>query len=98
MEITETLARLIGAAGGAVVGVVFIWPRTRREALSRLVVSMICGILLEDHVEWWLKVPESADMTMGNAAIGAAMSWWVIGVGVRLARHWGEKQDSAPKG
>lgn len=96
MEITEAVARLIGAAGGAIVGIVFIWPQTRREAASRFLVSMIAGALLEPHIAWYLKIPDATDMTMGTAAMGAALSWWVMGATVRLIRY-GKQNEDGPK-
>lgn len=94
MDVLAALvAKALGAVGGAILALVFIWPATRKEALSRGVVSIFCGWAFEPHLSWYLSIPDTGEMTMGTAAAAAALSWWVMGAVIRLVRFGRRFED-----
>lgn len=92
---TSTLAdwstRSAGAIAGSSVSLVYFFPKARREAVSRLIVGMISGLIFapsvgEKLVEWMaLKVPlDEFEVLLMGAAAASFTSWWALGFAVRI--------------
>ena len=95
-----TALRLLGAASGAAISLVYMLPKSRREAASRFVTGLACGLIFGPSAGLWiarqagladlLSTPEL--LLMGSAAASLS-AWWVLGALTRLAAHFG-----APRG
>lgn len=95
-EIGFWLAKSIGATAGAMISLVYLLPKSRREAASRFVTGLIAGLVFGGAagaalaerlgVAAVLSPPET--MLMGAAAASLS-AWWVLGVLSRLADRYG---------
>ena len=83
-------ARGFGALAGSSVSLVYMLPKRRREAISRLAVGVISGLVFGPaagvKLVEWLALPSAVDsaetMLMGASAASFA-SWWGLGIVVR---------------
>ena len=85
------LFKVIGSVGGAVMALVFIYPKTSREFWTRLLFSIPAGIMFGGAAREWLKWPMTTEMILASSAVTAMLSWWVMGAFVRLADNWRQK-------
>ena len=92
-------ARGAGAIAGSSVSLVYFIPKQRHEAISRLVVGVICGLVFgqaagEKLVQLMvLEVhPKEFEVVLMGAAAASFVSWWVLGLLVRMI----ERSSSAP--
>ncbi|MBA8821213.1 hypothetical protein BRY73_18405 [Ochrobactrum sp. P6BS-III] len=80
-------AKVTGAVAGAVVSLVYTFPRSRREMVARLVVGVICGVIFGGAVA--VRIANSFGLTvtfdktelmlMGSASASFA-AWWTLGL------------------
>lgn len=85
------LLKLLGSVAGAVLALVFLLPRTRREGLRRFGGSVVAGVIFAPvvmHYGAWSATPDNVVAASGAAAFG---SWWVMGALVRIAGKWTPK-------
>ena len=89
--LTDWSARGVGAIAGSSVSLVYFVPKQRREAISRLVVGVICGLIFgqavgEKLVQYMvLDVhPNEFETVLMGAAAASFVSWWVLGLLVRM--------------
>ena len=92
-------ARGAGAIAGSSVSLVYFIPKQRHEAISRLVVGVICGLIFgqavgEKLVQFMvLEVhPREFEVVLMGAAAASFASWWALGLLVRMI----ERSASAP--
>lgn len=88
-------AKLVGALAGSAVSIVYVLPRNRREAASRLVVGVITGLIfgttVGHHVAIRLALNETLskwEITLVGATLSSLAAWWVIGMLIRLANRY----------
>ncbi len=92
-------ARGAGAIAGSSVSLVYFLPKQRHEALNRLAVGIICGLVFgqaagEKLIEFMALTvhPTEFETVLMGAAAASFASWWALGVLVRLI----ERSTSAP--
>jgi Family of unknown function (DUF6107) len=97
--LTDWSARGAGAVAGSSVSLIYLLPKQRHQAASRLVVGIICGLVFgqaagEKLVQFMaLEVhPKEFEVVLMGAAAASFASWWSLGFLVRLI----EKSASAP--
>lgn len=77
--------RLVGALVGATSGLLFLWPKTLREAAARCLMSVFFGFgfyFVPIRVLNWASdtsVPYN-DLVMGGAILSAFLAWPLAGV------------------
>lgn len=92
-------ARIAGAVTGASISLVYLLPKSRREAASRFVTGVSCGMIFGGPVGLWIvqqldiagALSGREIMVAGSAAASMA-AWWGLGVMVRVASRYGTRQ------
>lgn len=92
------LAKASGALAGALISLVYLLPKGRREAVSRFVTGGVSGLVFGGAtgaalaerfgVAATLSAPEM--MLMGSAA-ASLCAWWVLGALSRIAERCGRR-------
>src|ERR1700712_5227978 len=90
--------RAIGAAAGAAVSLIYLLPKSRREAASRFFTGLACGLtfggptglLIAGRLAPTAILPPSETMLSGSAA-ASLCAWWGLGVLSRLASRYGDR-------
>ena len=82
--------RMVGAAMGALNGVLFLWPKTFRELLARSIFSGFTGYVLyyvPIQLLKWSSVDfvEYQNIVMGGAMVMAFLSWPLAGILIKRA-------------
>lgn len=90
------LPRAVGACAGAAVSLIYMLPKGRREAASRFMTGLVCGLIFGGPVGLWgaermhLTGELSAgEITLAGSALASLTAWWGLGVLARLAEKWG---------
>lgn len=85
-------ARVTGAAAGAAVSLVYLLPKTRREAACRFVTGLACGLVFGGPTGLWIAVRLGiagylgpAEMLLTGSAAASLSAWWGLGALARLA-------------
>lgn len=89
-------AKAAGAAAGAGVSLIYLLPKSRREAASRFFTGLCCGLIFGGPVGLWLaeqmeiahRLSGTEIMLTGSAAASLS-AWWVLGALVRVAARYG---------
>jgi hypothetical protein len=91
-------AKIVGAAAGAAVSLVYLLPKNRREAASRFFTGLSCGLIFGGPTGAWgaerleLSTMLSAvDIMLAGSAAASLCAWWGLGILARLADHYGDK-------
>ena len=97
--VAEWSARGAGAIAGSSISLVYFLPKQRHEAVSRLIVGVLIGLVFgpsagEKLVQFMaLDVhPEQFEVVLMGAASANFASWWALGMLVRMI----ERSASAP--
>lgn len=91
IDTTAILLRVISSLAGAVLGLIFLAPKTVAEFWTRLVFSTLAGLLFGGGLREWLKWPDHLEMVVGSSALVALLSWFVMGAVVRIIKVWKPK-------
>lgn len=93
-------ARVIGAAAGAWVSLVYLVPKSGREAASRFMTGLSCGIMFGGPTGLWLaeRLGLAGQLTpvetmLSGAAAASLTAWWVLGAVERIASRYGGSRD-----
>ncbi len=89
-------ARMLGASAGSAVSLVYMLPAGRREAASRFLTGLACGLIFGGPTGLWLaqrlglgEALGSAEIMLTGSAAASLMAWWGLGALVRVAGKWG---------
>jgi len=88
------LLKVIGAAAGAVLALVFVPPRTLQGFFRRGAAALISGPIFAPFVQAWAGFSNDADGLISAACLTAFGSWWLMGTAVRIIRGWQSKELS----
>lgn len=99
-EPTVWAARVVGASAGAAVSLVYLLPKSRREAASRFVTGLACGLVFGLPAGVWIttqidlidRLSASEVMLTGSAAASLS-AWWGLGVLSRIAARFAARND-----
>ena len=108
LEISEPepallLARAAGAVAGSLISLAYVLPRGRREAMLRLLVGVVSGIVFGSTAG--IKIANTLgvlgkisglEVTLIGAAFTSLTAWWALGVLQRLAEHTPTRELRAP--
>ena len=85
-------ARLAGALAGAAVSLIYLLPKSRREAACRFLTGVACGLVFGGPTGLWIAVRlgiaahlGAAEMMLTGAAAASLSAWWGLGVLARVA-------------
>lgn len=97
------MARAAGSAAGAGISLVYLLPKSRREAASRFVTGLACGMIFGGPTGLWLAERlgiggqlSDPETMLAGAAAASLSAWWVLGAMTRLADRWGSGKASPP--
>lgn len=94
------VAKAIGSVAGAWVSLVYLMPKSMREAASRFMTGVSCGVMFGGPAGLWLSERlgisgqlSPIETTLSGAAAASLSAWWVLGAMVRVANRYGAKSD-----
>ncbi len=93
--------RLVGASAGAAVSLIYLLPKTRREAAMRFFTGLACGLIFGGPTGVWASerlnvshVLAASDIMLAGSAAASLCAWWALGILSRLADRYGQKHDA----
>jgi hypothetical protein len=87
-EIAGLIVKITGSVFGAALALIFVPPHTIPGFLRRLSASIIGGSIFAPFVQGWAGFDPTWEGLLGAACLAAFVSWWVMGVIIRLLRAW----------
>ena len=84
--------KLASAFLGAIMALVFQPPKNQAEFITRGLFSLIAGMVFSDPARDWLKWPDTVQYHVAAAALTAMLSWWLMGMLVRIIGAWKPKE------
>ncbi|WP_099865122.1 DUF6107 family protein [Pararhizobium haloflavum] len=91
------LAKGLGAMAGALISLVYLLPKGRREAAGRFFIGMASGVIFGGAtgvaLSDWLAIGErltTLEITLMGSAAASLCAWWALGVLARMAERWSE--------
>ena len=98
--VAEWSARGAGALAGSSISLVYFLPKQRHEAVSRLIVGVLIGLVFgpsagEKLVQMMaLDVhPKQFEVVLMGAASASFVSWWALGMLVRMIERNASPSD-----
>lgn len=95
--------RLAGSSAGAAVSLIYMLPKSKREAASRFFTGLSCGLVFGGPAGLWLaqtlalsEVLSSAEIMLSGSALASLGAWWGLGILSRIATRYARPAD-APK-
>lgn len=92
--------KVLGAAAGAGVSLIYLLPKSRREAASRFITGMSCGLIFGTPTGLWLEARlgiggmlSGPELMLAGSAAASLSAWWVLGVMSRLAERYGKRAE-----
>lgn len=82
--LTAIVSKAIGSVAGAIAALVYLPPRSWRDFLSRLVIGIMGGMILEPYVRSWLEMNADFEGRLAGAFIAAVCSWQAMGLVNRM--------------
>lgn len=95
---TSTLwaARTVGAFSGAAISLIYMLPKSEREAVCRFLAGMASGLIFGGPAGIWLATRLSiaaslspSEIVLSGAAAVSLCAWWALGLLERMAKRWG---------
>lgn len=91
-------ARTLGATAGAGVSLIYLLPKTRREAASRFLTGLSCGLIFGGPTGLWLTARlgiggslSGVETLLAGSAAASLSAWWVLGALARVAERYGRR-------
>ena len=79
-EMMIIVYKLIGSSVGSILAVIFMVPKTRTEAIRRLIFSVACGMLFSPIIRLWVDMDYSWETVTSLSGVTALVSWWLMGI------------------
>lgn len=87
-------ARLAGASAGVAVSLIYMVPKSRREAVSRLLTGLACGLVFAGPAGLWIAARlgleaglSEPERLLTGASAASLCAWWGLGILARLAER-----------
>ena len=89
-------ARAAGAVIGASVSLIYLLPKNRREAASRFLTGLACGMVFGGPTGVWLanrlaiaSTLDSPEIMLAGSAAASLLAWWALGILARISERLG---------
>lgn len=82
------LLKVIGAFAGTIVNILFMPPKTKKEGIRRLIVSLIMGAVASDTLKEKLSLSDTWQSDVFAVFLASALGWWAVGTAIRVVRGW----------
>ncbi len=93
-------ARFTGAVAGASVSLIYLLPRSHREAASRFLTGVACGMIFGGPAGLWLVqrldiagALTGREVMLTGSAAASLFAWWGLGLMVRLADRYAARPN-----
>ena len=94
--------RLAGASAGAAMSLIHLLPQNRREAASRFLTGVACGLVFGGPAGLWLSEAlalrgalSPSELMLSGSAAASLCAWWGLGILSLLAARY-QRQLSEP--
>lgn len=85
---TGMIVKLLGAAAGAALALVFVPPKTYLGFIRRVTASLIGGLVFAAPAQEFIRFTPNWEGLLGGACLAAFASWWAMGTVIRVLRLW----------
>jgi len=92
-------AKTAGAFAGAGVSLIYLLPKSRREAAGRFLTGMTCGLIFGGPTGLWLMerlgisgMLSAAETMLAGSAAASLWARWALGALSRMAAKYGKPQ------
>jgi hypothetical protein len=89
-------AKTAGATAGAGVSLIYLLPKSRREAASRFATGLTCGLIFGGPTGLWLSerlgiagMLSGPETMLAGSATASLCAWWALGALSRVAERYG---------
>nr|WP_316653290.1 DUF6107 family protein [uncultured Gellertiella sp.] len=96
--------RLAGSSAGAAVSLIYLLPKSRREAASRFFTGLACGLVFGGPAGLWLaglmksgEALQPSELMLSGSAAASLGAWWGLGILSRLASRYGRPGPAGSK-
>jgi predicted MFS family arabinose efflux permease len=90
--------RALGASAGAAVSLIYLLPKSRREAASRFFTGLACGIVFGGPTGIWIAERldlvgqlSAVEVLLSGSAASSLCAWWGLGILQRIAGRYGAR-------
>lgn len=90
-------ARIAGASAGAAVSLIYMVPKGRREAVSRFLTGLACGLVFAGPAGLWIAARlgleaglSDTERLLTGASAASLCAWWGLGILARLGERLGK--------
>ena len=97
------MAKLVGAASGAGISLVYLLPKNRREAATRFLAGMSVGLIFGAPTGLWLSARlgitgllSGPEQMLAGSAAASLCAWWALGILERIAGRYGARTAHRP--
>jgi hypothetical protein len=87
--------KVVGASAGAAMSLIYLLPKSRREAAGRFFTGLSCGLIFGGPTGIWgaqrlelSSLLSAADVVLAGSAAASLCAWWVLGMLSRLAERY----------
>lgn len=95
--------RLAGSTAGAAVSLVYLFPPSGREAATRFLTGLCCGLVFGGPAGLWLEHAlglgdrlSGPELMLSGSAFASLVAWWGLGILARIAARQARPQPPAP--
>ena len=92
------IAKVLGSTAGAGVSLIYLVPKTRREAASRFLTGVSFGLIFGGPTGLWLTERlglghelSGPEVMLAGSAAASLCAWWALGVLSRVADRYGRR-------
>lgn len=82
------ILKLIGAACGAALSLVYLQPATKEEFYRRLIGALVVGVLFSPYIGDWAGFDRNWEGVMAAACFSGFVSWSAMGAVTKIIEAW----------
>ena len=95
--LASILLKSVGSVIGAVLAILFKWPKTTKDFILRVWFSLLSGVALTPIailiMQQFVPIPRDAETIVAVSTITAFASWTCAGVLLKATDRWGATKE-----